>query len=315
MSANIHPPYNPQILPVRAKQLAKECRAIAENNPQPDVVREQMHFLGAVNWVTNLSDAIIVQVIAESIPDTGLTVDEIYRVESWDELTMLVFNEYLDDPVRDLFRAVDISSQVYEFVVPEDNVFAAPTMMSEDDEFPMNEQTFTTHTLGYNTYSAKTQLGGVGGHRTLNDLAGRFSQDAIGDLVELLPDAEHTDGTVEFDEHILDAMDSITCDGYYPDKVIARDKRDIGGSFNTSVETIFGMEIECSDYVRPGTAIIADSDHVGYEGIWDSGEARSHDPWNRNLDPEIPFQPIQVDYQQRTNGIVLNEDAVKHIKV
>jgi len=97
MSARIIPPYNPQILPVRAEALAAELQAIADDVDPDDVNAEQLEFLNTVHWVKDLSDAILVRVIAEAVPETSLTVEDIYRVEDWDELVMLVFEEHLDD--------------------------------------------------------------------------------------------------------------------------------------------------------------------------------------------------------------------------
>lgn len=312
MSANIHPPYNPEILPVRAKQLAEECRAIAKNNPNSLASQEQMKFLSAVHWVKNLSDAVLIQVIAESVPNTDITVKEIYRVESWNELVELVFDEYLDDPFRNLFQQLAIDSQVYEFEVPEDVGFEPATMVGEDDPFPMNEVSYTTHTIERKRYTAQTGLGGPRSSKTINGLAEELAHHVISDLVELIPDPSRKQTEDSVEVPLVNAVEELNCDGYHPDRVVVGDAVSFPMFNGESVNTIYGMEIKESPHLRPNSAIIADTERMGYEAVWNPGEAKTKDPSIHQRDPEIDFQPIQVGYKRLTNGIVLDEGAVKH---
>lgn len=317
MSASISPPYNPQIIPVRAKQLAGELRQIAEDSNNSWARHEQMEFLNAVHWVRNLSDAVLVQVIAESVPETSITVDDIYRVESWDELTSLVFDEYLDDPVRDLFQkmAIEQSAQMFEIPVEQSPVMSP---MSEGDEFPLNEMTYETKTLEMNRYNTSTVLGITGRrYSSLNEIADEFARMVVDGLVDKLPDRDEFEYGRSIDDIVYDSMMQINKSGGRADSMVMHPDIELGDDMELMLSDMINSDIQTSEYLQPQTAILADTDRMGYEGIWSEDDIGVFDPAIRRYgktDADA-FNPIQIDYRQRTNGIVLDDDAVQHIRV
>jgi len=70
------------------------------------------------------------------------------------------------------------------------------------------------------------------------------------------------------------------------------------------------------------TRHVADSDRMGYEGVWESGKVRVHEPPIRSTgslysgtdlstEKKEMFGQLTVDYRQATNGVVISDEFVE----
>lgn len=325
MSARIIPSYNPQILPVRAEALAAELQAIADDVDPNDVNAEQLEFLNTVHWVKDLSDAVLVRVIAEAVPETSLTVEDIYRVEDWDELVMLVFEEHLDDPVRDLFKQMSMDGHIYEIPVPANPPTSSPSFAA-GDEMISEELTYETVTVERMKYGAETRLCDLSPEaKSINTLAKEMADVVMGDLVDILPDTDESQQGEEPYEVLLGAFKSIRNDGGEPDSIVVDSTGTLSNPQTSNYDEykrMLGVKIEQSDHLPAETVVVADSDRMGCEGVWESGKVRVHEPPIRSTDllysgtypsteKKEMFSQLTVDYRQATNGVVISDDFVE----
>lgn len=292
------PQYNLTVSLESAKDIADNLRLIDDDF---DDERDRVSYAGKHFEITTIDDYVLVTTIADIVPKTGLTADELYQCEDHDELFSKIFDEYLSSVhLRDVLQSVSVGNSIHRFEIPVSDPDPM-SMVSEEDEFTPTSMEYRTETIDMekqldNVAVGSEQRSGLSIEDVCQDLASTISY-----KIEQALDVD----MVVVDDTVYDLVFDIKEDQFNPDVAI------VGSDvLDSDIENgLYNLEILEDEWIRDNELIIADSDHVGYECVWSEPEIEVTAPLELG-GREQQFTPLRVDFKQAKNWLTVEEGAI-----
>lgn len=313
-------PFDQTIGAITAKEIALE---IQEYEDQEFGEREynRVEYAARFPEVKTVDDYMTVSLLADALLEkTDLELGDLFGHETRWGLVSTVITAYMNTVViRDLFQVVDIETPHYELPVM-NRESMAPAPVEEDGEFPVSEASYETKEFHMEKLTGSAHIGSTVEPRpTLGEIFEQFAELIYSQIDQTIGEPKSV-GNDAIDA-LYQGFNELHSEAYRPEKVIigtgvwdvVEEKFVHTADDTTSKFQIMGAEATISDRLPPNEIIVADPDHVGYEGVWDDLQGRFSDYMGLHRDE--PFYPMRLEFWQRMNWIRLYDDSFVRLRV
>jgi hypothetical protein len=302
MALNTEAAFTPTLAPDRLSAIAEHVRStqFKSNHKRAQYIESQRE-------VTTRDDFLAVSVLASSDPDAGIEPATLYGAENLADLVRRVMTAHIDAvATRALFRELTSES-------PHSAQISIPTTEPEATVEP-NRSAPSRVGLDTTTVEAK--------HLTSSTVVEDPDYPPLGGAAQNLAYvfANQIEDTLDLENkepvsNCLDAFAQLEEHNYHPDTIVSSDTithPDIPGD---EYDAVFGVPITVSNTVPGGYALVADSDHTGYEVEFDTMEVRTEDHITHNDGLDLDLRPMKVITGAHYNWALVEDNALAVVRL
>ena len=268
---------------------------------------KRAQFIESQREVTTPDDFLAVSALASSDPDAGVEPATIYGAENLADLVRRVMTAHIDAvATRSLFRELVTEST-------HSTQISIPTTEPEPTVEP-NRGAPSRVGLDTTTVEAK--------HLTSSTVLEDPDYPPLGEAAQNLAYVftNQIEDTLNVEDkepvsNCIEAFTQIEEHNYRPDTVVSSDTithPDIPGE---EYDSVFGVPITVSNTVPGGYALVADSDHVGYEVEFDTMNVRLEDHITHNDGLDLDLRPMKAITNTYYNWTVVEKDALAVVRL
>ena len=292
--------YEPTVTPLKARIIAKHLRL--NDDLDPDLPGKIYEKLGKHEDTESLSDVIAIYTVAYIIPETSLSVDDVLSYDSWEELIVNIYKEYISIPELELFNNVDVQGNPHRYeVVTSDANMSTPSMGESEDVF--GAPSYETIDVGIESFYTQNDLGYE--QNSLTHTARSLQHNVIGAVFDELPDIE--DALDNQGETLFDLFDQVEESGYIPDTVLVGERTELPPD---QIQFIDGRidTFERTPNLGLGEVIVCDKKRFGYELQVSDLNGKSYE--NHDLLQGYGYYPVSVKTRMRKAWVGVQNGAI-----
>lgn len=264
-------------------------KAIADHTADEDIPNERtrLHYIeDTFPEVTTAADYLRISALIDVPERTECTPVELLDSATITELLNTAFTAYMDTlSERALFQQIDVETDRYQYEI----MSPSKTMpVTTQDEFSSENlsESFETKTVKCSTRSISSRVGSYNQHRSIFEKLWKLTVELSNQYYETLPSTSTDDDGLA--TVINEAIYEITEAGFRPDIVV------VPRGVDTSLDSIYGLDVIGSRWISGSDILVADSDHYGYETVFQEPRIRTSRPRQLSATPFDVFE-INVD--------------------
>lgn len=271
---------------------------------------DRVGYFTSFDDVSTVDDYLTVTTLADTVPDTNLTDEEVFEFDNRTDLLSSVIRARTEQVGLDqLFRTFDARDR--EIIEIEQRDFSnetTPSLELTEPEFTHDELNYTTTTIMREMHGFQSVLCGNAELRSFDECCQIIARGIFSQIYSELPEPTTVD-TIE--DALFDLTEQIRDNNYYPDTIVlpANKYGWLTESAPTEHPVLLGCNVVFSKVLDNHQFVVGDSDHVGYEVEFRERELNQYR--DLELRKVSPFKPIRWEYRRHTTWEVIESDAVE----